>query len=157
MTRRSACASSATAHLQATRACTSWSRRRRGEGGQETLQTIIVVALVLLPVLLAILTFGSLVHISIAAQAAAASGARAAGAAGVFGPDEARRLDDELRGNGVDPGSCAVTVAPAGGEVSLGQPISVTVSCPQHVGIPFLLDRDVTLTSTFTARGEVNR
>lgn len=131
------------------------SSRPRRQSGQETLQTILVVAFVLFPVLASILTFGALIHTSIGAQAAAASGARAAGTAGGFGPAELARVEDELRGNGVDPALCRITAS--GGVVSLDQTISVTVACPEHIGIPFLFERDVTLSSTFVARGEVNR
>ena len=123
--------------------------------GQETLQAILVVAFVLLPMLVAILTFGTLVHASIATQAAAAAGARAAGVAGGFGRDEAGRVADELHSNGIDAATCRVDASAA--SVQLDQPISVTVACPQHVGIPFLFERDVQLTATVVARGEVNR
>jgi hypothetical protein len=116
---------------------------------------ILVASLVLVPLLVSIITMGSLVHVYIAAQAAAASGARAAGATGGFGTVEMARVDDELRGNGVDPAKCSVT--PSSASVALDQPISVTVSCPQHVGIPFLFTTDVSLSSTFVARGEVDR
>jgi hypothetical protein len=130
-------------------------RGHRHAGGQETLQTILVVFFVLVPVVVAILSVASLVHVYIAAQAAAASGARAAGAAGEFGSAELARVQDELRGNGVDPAGCVVT--PSSATVGLDQPISVTVVCPQHVGIPFLLTTDLNLSSTFVARGEVDR
>lgn len=130
-------------------------RRRPGESGQETLQSILVMAFVLLPVLVAIFTFGSLIHVYIGEQAAAATGARAAGADGAFGPTEYGRVESELQGNDIDPSTCSVTAS--SGEVGLGEPISVTVSCPQHVGIPFLLETDVTISSTFVGRGEVNR
>jgi len=130
-------------------------RRRVAERGQETLQAILVVALVLLPMLVAILTFGTLVHASIATQAAAAAGARAAGVAGGFGPAEAGRVAAELQSNGLDAGTCRVDASARA--VQLDQPISVTVACPQHVGIPFLFERDVELTATVVARGEVNR
>ena len=102
-----------------------------------------------------ILTFGSLVHVYIGAQAAAAAGARAAGTAGEFGPGQLAHVDEELRANGIDPASCSVGASAA--QVGLDQPISVTVSCPEHVGIPFLLERDVSLASTYVARGEVDR
>ena len=129
--------------------------RRRAQDGQETLQTILVVAFVLVPVLVAIISIAGLVHVYIAAQAAAASGARSAGSAGGFGSDQMTRVEDELRGNGVDPTGCSVTASSAA--VRLDQPISVTVDCPEHVGIPFLFERDVQLSSTFVARGEVDR
>jgi hypothetical protein len=131
---------------------------RRGPGaqtGQETLQAILVVAFVLLPLLVAVITFGSIIHDDIAAQAAAAAGARSAGADGGFGAAEYARVADELTSNHIDPAQCDVTASSA--VVDLGQPISVTVSCPEHVGIPFLLQQDIRLHSTFVARGEVNR
>ena len=130
-------------------------RRRRAQRGQETLQTILVVAFVLIPVLAGIVTLAGVVHVYIGAQAAAASGARAAGAAGGFGAGELAHVDDELRGNGIDPAGCNVSSSAAA--VGLDQPVSVTVDCPEHVGIPFLFERDVHLSSTFVARGEVNR
>jgi hypothetical protein len=130
-------------------------RRRQALRGQETLQAILVVALVLLPMLVAILTFATLVHTSIATEAAAAAGARAAGVAGEFGADEVSRIDDELRSNGIDARGCRIDATAR--ILQLDQPIRVTVACPQHVGIPFLFERDVQLTSSVVARGEVNR
>ncbi len=114
-----------------------------------------MVAFVLVPVLAGIVTLAGVVHIYIGSQAAAASGARAAGGSGAFGAAEVAHVDDELRGNGIDPAGC--TISASAGTVGLDQPISVTVDCPQHVGIPFLFERDVHLTSTFVARGQVNR
>jgi hypothetical protein len=130
-------------------------RHRQGQRGQETLQAILVVALVLLPVLVSILTLGSLVRTDLGARAAAAAGARAAGTAGGFGPAELDRVERELRGDGLDPSGCAVSATAA--TVTLDQPIGVTVRCPQHVGIPFLLERDVEVGGTVVGRGEVNR
>jgi hypothetical protein len=134
-------------------------RRQRAlhvrQRGQETLQAILVVSLVLLPMLIGILTFGTLVHASITTQAAAAAGARAAGVAGEFGPDQLDRVTTELRSNGIDAGACAI--ASSSGTVALDQPITITVACPQHVGIPFLFERDVQLSATVVGRGEVNR
>lgn len=129
--------------------------RMRGQLGQETLQAILVVALVLLPMLVAILTFSTLVHASIATQAAAAAGARAAGVAGEFGPDQLDAVVAALRANDIDPNTC--TIATSSGTVQLDQPISVTVRCPEHVGIPFFFERDVQLSATVVGRGEVNR
>src|SRR5260370_9795364 len=83
-------------------------RMRSRETGQETLQTIIVVAFVLLPVLISILSFGSLVHTSIGAPAAAASGARAAGPPAGFGRPELARVQGNLRGTRIDPSLCRV-------------------------------------------------
>jgi hypothetical protein len=128
---------------------------RSGSRGQETLQTILVVAFVLLPVLVAIFTFGSVIHLYIGEQAAAARGARISGADGGFGPTEYAAVVDALGSNGVDSTQCNVSSTP--GRVSLGQPISVTVSCPQAVSIPFLMSTQLNITSTFVARGELNQ
>jgi hypothetical protein len=130
-------------------------RHRRAQRGQETLQAILVVALVLLPVLVSILTLGSLVRTDLGAHAAAAAGARAAATAGGFGAAELDRVERELRGDGLDPAACAVSATAA--TVALDQPIGVTVRCPQHVGIPFLLEREVDVGGTAVGRGEVNR
>lgn len=130
-------------------------RRGSGEYGQETLQGILVVAFVLLPVLVSIITFGSLIHVYIGAQAAAAAGARAAGNAGGYGAAQQQRVDEELRSNGIDATQCSVT--PSALTAALDDPIAVTVSCPQHVGIPFLFERDVAMESTFVARSQMNR
>jgi hypothetical protein len=113
---------------------------------------------VLIPVLFAILTLGSVIHVYIGAQAAAATGARAAGSAGEFGPVQEQRVEEELRANGIDPGRCQIESSHPT-TVALDQPISVTVRCPQDIGIPFLqlTTTHVDLASTFVARGEVNR
>ena len=113
------------------------------------------MAFVLLPVLVAIFTFGSMIHMEIAVQAAAASGARSAGSAGEFGETQYAKVIAELDANDVDPTPCAVSADHT--TVALGDPLTVTVSCPQHIGIPFLLDEDVSLHSSFTTFGEVNR
>jgi hypothetical protein len=48
-------------------------------------------------------------------------------------------------------------VSATAASVGLDEPVAVTVRCPQHVGIPFLLERDVDLGATAVGRGEVNR
>ena len=130
-------------------------RATRGQRGQETLQAILVVALVLLPVLVSILTLASLVHTDLGARAAAAAGARSAASAGGFGPTQLERVRRELRDGGIDPAACAVSATAA--TVSLDEPITVSVRCPQHLGIPFLLERDVELGANAVGHGEVNR
>jgi hypothetical protein len=116
---------------------------------------VLVVALVLLPVLAGILTLASTVHTDLAARAAAASGVRSAASAGGFGPTQLERVRQELRDGGVDPSACSVSATPA--VVGLDEPIAVSVRCPQHLGIPFLLERDLDLGATASGRGEVNR
>ncbi|HEY2705250.1 MAG TPA: hypothetical protein VGL20_16330 [Candidatus Dormibacteraeota bacterium] len=114
-----------------------------------------MVALVLLPVLVSILSLAAMVHTDLGARAAAAAGARSAASAGGFGPAQLDRVRRELRSGGIDPGSCAVSATAA--TVGLDEPVAVTVRCPQHVGVPFLLERDVEVGTTAVGRGEVNR
>lgn len=130
-------------------------RRRHGEPGQETLQAILVVALVLLPVLVSIVSLAAMVHTDLGARAAAAAGARSAASAGGFGPAQLDRVLRELRGGGVDPAACTVSASAAA--VALDEPVAVTVRCPQHLGIPFLFERDVEVGATAVGRGEMNR
>jgi hypothetical protein len=106
-------------------------------------------------VLAGVLTLASMVHTDLAARAAAAVGVRSAASAGGFGPDQLERVRRELRDGGVDPSGCAVAANAT--TVRLDEPIAVSVRCPQHLGIPFLLERDLDLGATAVGRGEVNR
>jgi hypothetical protein len=130
------------------------SRGRGRQAGQETLQSIFAVSFVLLPVLFSTLELGNLLHLWIGQHAAAAAGARLAGEIGEDGPTVRARIDDELLGAGVDPAACEISVVPA--RVAWHDPITVTITSRRHLGVPFLFQRDVTLASSFTARGEVN-
>jgi hypothetical protein len=114
-----------------------------------------VVAFVLMPVLVGTLSLASMVHTDLAARAAAAAGARSAASAGEFGPAQLERVRSELRHGGIDPVGCGVSASSA--TVGLDEPIEITVHCPQHLGIPFLLERDLDLGATAAGRGEVNR
>ena len=114
-----------------------------------------MVALVLLPVLVSILSLAAMVRTDLGARAAAAAGARSAASAGGFGPAQLDRVRRELSTGGIDPAACTVSATAA--SVGLDEPVAVTVHCPQHLGIPFLLERDVDLGATAVGRGEVNR
>jgi len=129
-------------------------RRFDFQRGQETLQAILAVSLVLLPVLFATLQLGTLLHLWIGQHAAAAAGARIAGERGEDDFAVRERITSELRAVGVDPGQASVRITPA--RVGWGEPITVTVTSQRRIAIPFLLTKDVLLTSSFTARGEVN-
>jgi hypothetical protein len=118
------------------------------------LQAIFVVAFVLLPVLFGIIEMGSLIHVWIGQQSAAAMGARVAGERGEDDVIVRDRIANELRAAGLDPANVQVTVSP--GYVRWGQPISVRLVSRRHIGIPFLFARDVTLSSVYIGRGEVN-
>ena len=126
----------------------------REQAGQETLQAIFAISFILVPVLFSTIELGDVLHLWLGEQAAAAAGARVAGEIGEDGPDVRQRIDQELRGAGIDPAGCAVAVVPS--RVGWHDPITVTVTSRRHIGVPFLFQRDVTLRSSFTGRGEVN-
>jgi hypothetical protein len=129
-------------------------RRRRGQRGQETLQAILAVSFMLLPVLLGIVELGGLIHLWIGQESAAAAGARAAGERGEDDAFVRTRIALSLRESGIDPGRVRVEVVPA--SVGWGQPITVHLVSRRRLAIPFLLSRDVTLTTAAVARGEVD-
>jgi hypothetical protein len=115
----------------------------------------LVVSFVLLPIVVSIFVFGSLIHLYIASQAAAASGAREAASVGGWTAAVATDVQRDLQSNGVSGVRCGVAASAI--SVSLGQPIAITVSCPQQVGIPFFFEQSVDVSSTFVAYGEVNQ
>ena len=126
----------------------------RRQRGQETLQAILVVAFMLLPVLFGIIEMGSLIHVWIGQQSAAALGARVAGERGEDDSIVRDRITSELRAAGLDPTQVQVEVAPS--YVRWGQPITVQLASRRRLTIPFLFSRDLTLTSSYVGRGEVN-
>lgn len=129
-------------------------KQRQGQRGQETLQAILVVAFMLLPVLFGIVEMGALIHVWIGQQSAAAIGARVAGERGEDDPAVRDRISSELQASGVDPSRVQIVVTPA--FVRWGQPITVQLVSHQRIAIPFLFSRDLTLSSTYVGRGEVN-
>lgn len=128
--------------------------RHSDQRGQETLQAIFAVSFILVPVLFSTIEIGNLLHLWIGQHAAAAAGARVAGENGEDDLEVRDRIDAELRGAGLDPVHVTVEITPS--RVDWHQPITVTLRSQRHIGVPFLLQRDIELVSSFTARGEVN-
>ena len=126
----------------------------RRQRGQETLQAMLAVAFMLLPVLFGIVELGGLIHAWIGQQSAAAIGARVAGERGEDDTVVRDRIGVELRTAGLDPVHVQVIVTPA--YARWGQPITVRLISRQHVAIPFLFSRDLTLSSSYVGRSEVN-
>ncbi|TMC63012.1 MAG: hypothetical protein E6J16_10450 [Chloroflexota bacterium] len=129
-------------------------RRQQRQRGQETLQAVLAVAFILLPVLFGIVELGGLIHIWMGEQAAAAIGARVAGERGEDDAVVRDRIGTELVAAGLDPMHVQVSVVPA--YARWGQPITVQVISHRRLAIPFLFTRDVTLSSRYVGRGEVN-
>lgn len=125
-----------------------------GKRGQETLQAMLVVAFMLLPVLFGIVELGGLIHVWIGQQSAAAMGARIAGERGEDDATVRQRINSELQAAGLDPRTVRITINPTA--VRWGQPITVEIVSRQRLAIPFLFSRDLTLTSSYVGRGEVN-
>jgi len=115
---------------------------------------MLAVAFMLLPVLFGIVELGGLIHVWLGQQSAAAIGARVAGERGEDDGVVRDRIALELRAAGIDPAHVQVTVSP--GSAPWGQPIAVRLSSRQRIAIPFLFSRDVTLSSSYVGRGEVN-
>ena len=128
--------------------------RQQRQRGQETLQAVLAVAFILLPVLFGIVELGGLIHIWMGEQAAAAIGARVAGERGEDDAVVRDRIGTELVAAGLDPMHVQVSVVPA--YARWGQPITVEVISHRRLAIPFLFTRDVTLSSRYVGRGEVN-
>jgi len=126
----------------------------RRQRGQETLQAMLAVAFMLLPVLFGIVELSGLIHVWIGQQSAAAIGARVAGERGEDDGVVRDRIAVELRAAGLNPARVQVSVTPA--RTGWGQPITVRVVSRQHIAIPFLFSRDVTLSSSYVGRGEIN-
>jgi hypothetical protein len=128
--------------------------RGRRQRGQETLQAILAVSFMLLPVLLGTVELGGLIHLWLGQESAAAAGARAAGERGEDDAFVRARITVSLRASGLDPARVAVQVLPA--SARWGQPITVQLVSHRRIAIPFLFSRDVTLTTSAVARGEVD-
>lgn len=115
---------------------------------------MLAVAFMLLPVLFGIVEIGGLIHVWIGQQSAAAIGARVAGERGEDDALVRDRIGVELRAAGLDPTQVRVSITPA--YVHWGQPITVQVFSHRHLAIPFLFSRDLSLTSSYVGRGELN-
>jgi len=115
---------------------------------------MLAVAFMLLPVLFGIVELSGLIHVWIGQQSAAAIGARVAGERGEDDGVVRDQIGVELRAAGLDPAHVQVTITPA--YARWGQPITVRLISRQHLAIPFLFSRDVTLSSSYVGRGEVN-
>ena len=126
----------------------------RRQRGQETLQAMLAVAFMLLPVLFGIVELSGLIHVWIGQQSAAAIGARVAGERGEDDSLVRDRIGVELRAAGLNQSQVQVSITPA--FVHWGQPIAVRLVSQQHIAIPFLFSRDVTLSSSYIGRGEIN-
>ncbi len=109
---------------------------------------------VLMMILFGIIEFGLVFSRSQAVEAAAREGGRLASLSSTTANDVSNRVDATLTGIPFDsPPSVAInpTVGCAGRE---GESVTVTVTAPHQITIPFALDRQVTLTGQAVFRCE---
>ncbi len=124
--------------------------RERGAG----LAEFALVMPVLLMILFGIIEFGFAFRGSQAVEAAAREGGRLASLSSSSPSDVAARVDEALGGTSFD-GAPVVSVDPSGGCFGReGQTVTVTVTAPHQLTIPFVLDRNLTLTGRSVFRCE---
>ncbi len=124
--------------------------RERGAG----LAEFALVMPVLLMILFGIIEFGFAFRRSQAIEAAAREGGRLASLSSSSPSDVADRVDEALGSTAFD-GPPVVSIVPSGGCFGReGQSVTVTVSAPHQITIPFVFDRDLTLTGRSVFRCE---
>lgn len=124
------------------------------ERGSTAVETVLAITM-LVPLLFAIVGFGDALQRWIGQDAATAQAARFAGEVGGDTPEVRALLADALRGAGIDPASAAIAIVPS--RVGWREPLTVAVSSTHRLAIPFVPSLELTLRSSFVARGEVNR
>lgn len=128
----------------------------REEKGQAVVELALVLSLLLL-ILLGILTFGLVMHDYLSVTYASREGARAA----ALGGSDAAVVDAVTTAlpATLDPALVTTTITPAQGNRPRGATITVTVSYPIPLDIPFIasaLGRDsLTLSGSTVMRAEV--
>lgn len=124
--------------------------RERGAG----LAEFALVLPVLLMILFGIIEFGFAFRRSQAIEAAAREGGRLASLSSTSPAEVSARVDEALGSTGFD-GPPVVSVEPSGGCFGRqGQSVTVTVTVPHRITIPFVVDRDLTLTGRSVFRCE---
>ncbi len=109
---------------------------------------------VLLMVLFGIIEFGLVFSRSQAVEASAREGGRLASLSSTTSADVSNRVDATLGGTTFSSPP-EVSMVPAGGCAGReGESVTVTVSAPHRIAIPFVLDREVTLTGQAVFRCE---
>ncbi|OLC55738.1 MAG: hypothetical protein AUH85_08505 [Chloroflexi bacterium 13_1_40CM_4_68_4] len=127
---------------------------KNADDGSTAVESILAMTM-LVPVLFSIVAFGDALQRWIGQDAATAQAARFAGEVGGDTPEVRVLLADGLRAAGVDPAGASIAITPP--RVGWREPVTVAVSSPHRLAIPFVPSFDLTLRSRFVARGEVNR
>lgn len=108
----------------------------------------------LLVIVFGMIELGLVLSRAQAIEAAAREGGRLASLSSTTAADVATRVDATLAGTSLD-GAPNVAVIPAAGCADReGDSVTVTVSAPHRITIPYVLDREITLTGQAVFRCE---
>lgn len=123
----------------------------KNEKGTSTVEFALILPLLLL-ILLGIIQFGTAYNAYLTITHASREGVRLA-AVGRYSPDEVI-----ARAPSLDAGKVDVAASPSGGVAPYGEPVSVTVSYPVEINIPFIPGSPFrfNLSSNATMRSEVS-
>lgn len=108
---------------------------------------------VLLIILFGVIEFGFAFARSQSVEAAAREGGRLASLSSSSTEDVSNRVDLTLGSTAFD-GRPVVAISPRGCAGREGEPVTVTVAAPYRITIPFVIDREVTLTGRAVFRCE---
>ncbi len=109
---------------------------------------------VLLMILFGIIEFGLAFSRAQAVEAAAREGGRLASLSSTTAADISNRVDTTLGGTTFDGPHEVAVVPPGGCDGREGASVTVTVNAPHRIAIPFVFDRQVTLTGRSVFRCE---
>lgn len=105
-------------------------------------------------ILFGIIEFGLVLSRAQAIEAAAREGGRLASLSSTTSSDVATRVDEALAGTPLDSAPSVVVVPATVCADREGESVTVTVSAPHRITIPFVLDRVVTLSGEAVFRCE---
>lgn len=125
----------------------------RGERGAGLAEFALVLP-VLLMILFGIIEFGLAFSRSQAVEAAAREGGRLASLSSTTTADISNRVDATLGGITFDTAPVVSVIPTVGCAGREGQSVTVTVSAPHHMTIPFVLERNLTLVGQSVFRCE---
>lgn len=119
------------------------------EKGASTVEFALVLPMMVL-LLTGIIQFGTAYNAYLSVTHAAREGVRLA-AVGQYSVAEVQE-----RATSLDSSKVSVAASPAGGTAPYGDPVSVTVSYPVEINIPFLPAASINLSSNATMRSEIS-
>jgi len=108
----------------------------------------------LLMILFGMIEFGLVLSRAQAIEAAAREGGRLASVSSTTSADVVSRVDATLAGTALDAPPAVAVIPSSGCDGREGESVTVTVTAPHQITIPFVLDRELTLTGQAVFRCE---